>query len=188
MGSEDGPAMSRRLALPAALLSAVVTTGLTAGVFADWAHTIMPGLGTSDDRVFIEVFQSLDRAILNPVFLLCFLGAAAFTGIALTLSVRSGDRLVQRWTGAALALYVLLAVVVTMTVHEPLNTVLRNAGPPGSIAHPAALRATFDESRWVAWHLVRTIATTAALACLAWALVLTGRRSPTRPAPEERIA
>ncbi len=172
--------------LQGVLLSAVVTTGLTAGVFADWAHTIMPGLGTADDRVFIEVFQSLDRAILNPVFLLGFLGAAAFTGIAVVLSVRSGDRSLRRWAVASSGLYI-VAVVVTMTVHEPLNTVLRNAGTPGILADPATLRADFDESRWIAWHLVRTVAATAALAGLARALVLAGRQSSTRLAPKERI-
>jgi uncharacterized membrane protein len=31
---------------------------------------------------------------------------------------------------------------------------------------------------WVAWNIVRTLATTAAFACLAWALVLRGRRQP----------
>jgi hypothetical protein len=44
-----------------------------------------------------------------------------------------------------------------------------------SIANPAAVRDDFHETRWVAGHIVRTIATTAAFGCLAWALVLRGR-------------
>ena len=36
----------------ATLLPATITTGLVAGVFGDWAHTIMRGLGSTDDRTF----------------------------------------------------------------------------------------------------------------------------------------
>jgi len=62
-----------------------------------------------------------------------------------------------------------------MAVHEPLNHVLRGAGDPDRIADMAAIRDAFPETSWVAWHIVRTIASTAAFACLAWALVLHGR-------------
>jgi uncharacterized membrane protein len=34
------------------LLVATVMMGLVAGVFALYAHTIMPGLGRTDDRTF----------------------------------------------------------------------------------------------------------------------------------------
>ena len=55
-----------------------------------------------------------------------------------------------------------------MAVHEPLNGVLRAAGDPDRIANLSAVRDAFHETRWVAWHIVRTIATTAAFGCLAW--------------------
>ena len=35
------------------LLGATVTMGLIAGVFALYAHTIMPGLSNTDDRTFV---------------------------------------------------------------------------------------------------------------------------------------
>ena len=72
--------MSRRSLQVATLLPATLTMGLTAGVFGDWAHTIMPGLGTTDDRTFIGAFQALDRAILSsPLSLLAFVGGRAAT-------------------------------------------------------------------------------------------------------------
>jgi hypothetical protein len=37
------------------------------------------------------------------------------------------------------------------------------------------VRDAFHETRWVAWNIVRTVATTVAFGCLAWALVLHGR-------------
>lgn len=166
--------MSLRSWQAAALLLAIVTMGLTAGVFVDWAHTIMPGLAATDDRTFVGAFQALDLAILNPLSMLIFMGALVFTGIAAVLYLRDADRSVLPWVAVALGLY-LVAIVITMAVHEPLNIVVRGAGAPGSIADPTVVRDAFDESLWAAWHLVRTLATLAAFGCLAWALVLHGR-------------
>jgi uncharacterized membrane protein len=42
------------------LLAATVTMGLMAGMFGLYSHTIMPGLGTTDDRTFVGAFQAID--------------------------------------------------------------------------------------------------------------------------------
>jgi uncharacterized membrane protein len=167
------------------LLAATLTSGLTAGVFGDWAHTIMLGLGTTDDRTFVGAFQALDRAIMNPLFMIPFMGASALTGVAAVLYLRDGGHSALPWVALAFGLH-LAALVITMAVHEPLNGVVRTAGDPDRIADPATVRAAVEETRWLAWHIVRTIATTAAFGCLALALVLHGRVSTTtrpRPAP-----
>ena len=175
--------MSRRSWQVLTLLAATLTMGLTAGVFGDWAHTIMRALGTTDDRTFVGAFQALDRAILNPLFMLAFMGALAFTGVAAVLYRRdSNNRSPLPWVAVAFGLY-LAAFVITMAVHEPLNVVIRAAGDPDRIADPAAVRDAFHETRWVTWHIVRTTATIAAFGCLAWALVLHGRASTDHEAP-----
>jgi uncharacterized membrane protein len=46
-----------------------LAAGLMAGVFWLCAHTIMPGLGKTDDRTFVGAFQAFDRAIIDPWFL-----------------------------------------------------------------------------------------------------------------------
>lgn len=166
--------MSRRSWQVVTLLAATLTMGLTAGVFGDWGHTIMPGLGTTDDRTFVGAFQALDRAFYNPLSMLAVMGTLAFTGVAAILYLRADNRSPLPWIAVAFGLY-LAAFVITMAVHLPLNDALTAAGDPDRIADLAAVRAAFDETRWVAWHIVRTIATTAAFGCLAWALVLHGR-------------
>jgi uncharacterized membrane protein len=166
--------MSRRSWQVATLLPATVTMGLVAGVFGDWAVTIMPGLHTTDDRTFVGAFQALERAIYNAPFMFAFMGALAFTGVAAVLYLRGSGRSPLPWVAVAFGLY-LAAFVITMVVHIPLNDGLVAAGDPDRIADLAAVRDAFDETRWVTWHAVRTIATTAAFGCLAWALVLHGR-------------
>jgi uncharacterized membrane protein len=65
-------------------------------------------------------------------------------------------------------------VVVTFAVHIPLNEELKEAGDPARIENLAAVRDDFV-TPWVAWDIVRTLATTAAFGSLTWALVLRGR-------------
>ena len=149
-----------------------MTMGLVAGVFALYAHTIMPGLRKTDDRTFVAAFQSLDRAIVNPWFMLsAFVGALLFTGAA---AVANLGRSPLPWIVAALALY-LVAFVVTIAVHLPLNDAIKAAGNPARIDDVAAVRERFHAARWVAWNLVRVATSCAAFGCLAWALVLYGR-------------
>jgi uncharacterized membrane protein len=144
---------------------------MTAGVFAFYAHTVMPGLGTTDDRTFIGAFQAIDRAIINPLFMLTFLGALVLIGIAGALHLGEDDRGILVWIAVAFALY-LISVIATIAVNVPLNDALKAAGSPDQISDLAAVRAAFNESRWVLWNLIRTVLTIAAFACLLWSLVL----------------
>jgi uncharacterized membrane protein len=158
----------------ATLLAATATTGMAAGVFVLYAHTIMPGLGATDDRTFVGAFQAIDRAIINPLFMPTFFGALVLTGAAGLLHLRDDVRAVVPWVAAAFALY-LAVVVITMAVNVPLNDAIKAAGDPDRIADLAAVRADFHERRWVAWNVVRAVLNTAAFGCLAWALVVHGR-------------
>jgi uncharacterized membrane protein len=159
----------------AVLIASTITMGLTAGVFTLYAHTVMPGLGRTDDRTFVGAFQSMDKAIINPWFMAGgFVGALLFTALAVTLHLGEDWRSILPWVGAALALYV-VAFVITIGVNVPLNDSLKAAGDPNRIADLAAVRAQFNEAKWTSWHLVRTITTVSAFGCLTWALVLFGR-------------
>jgi uncharacterized membrane protein len=68
----------------------------------------------------------------------------------------------------------LLTFVLTMRVNVPLNDALKAAGDPDQI-DVAAARSSFDEDRWARFNVVRAVASTVALGCLAWALVEFGR-------------
>jgi uncharacterized membrane protein len=158
----------------ATLVAATMTVGVMAGVFGLYANAIMPGLGRSNDRTFVGAFQSIDRAIVNPLFLAVFFGALLLTGLVVVLHLGGDGRQVLPWAVAALVLY-LAVVVATLAVNVPLNDGIKAAGDPDRIADLAAVRERFNEARWVSWNLARTVATTAAFGCLAWALVLFGR-------------
>lgn len=164
--------MSLSLVRTGSLLGATAAMGFMAGTFALYAHAIMPGLHHTDDRTFVDAFRSIDRAIVNPLFIGgMFLGALAFTAAAAATN-RGGPA--GRWILAALVAYV-MAMAVTVAVHVPANDAIKAAGTPGSLADATTIRAQFHELRWAAWNLLRVVATTIAFASLLWALVLHGR-------------
>jgi hypothetical protein len=105
-GAASGNPQRNRLELEwssgAALILATLTVGAMAGVMGLYANTIMPGLRRTDDRTFVGAFQAIDTAIINPLFLLTFLGGAVFTGIAATLHLGEDHRSVLAWIVAAL--------------------------------------------------------------------------------------
>ncbi|MFI6090810.1 DUF1772 domain-containing protein [Streptomyces sp. NPDC051218] len=154
------------------LLAATLSTGLMAGLFAAFSYAVMPGLARSSDRTLVEAMQGINKAILNPVFMLLFMGAIPLIGLTVFLAWRGHGRPALPWLIAALVLY-LVAFMVTSGVNVPLNDQLAGAGDPARIGHLAAVRADF-ENKWVLWNIIRALLHTAAFACLAWALVVTG--------------
>lgn len=159
----------------ASLLAATLSMGYVASVFSCYASVIMPGLRRTDDRTFVTGFQRLDAAITRPLFLVFgFLGALLFTGLAGLLQLGADPRPALPWIVAAFVLY-LVAFVITIAVHVPLNNGIRDAGDPARIADLAAVRAAFREATWVGWNRVRSVVAMIAFGCLTWALVEFGR-------------
>lgn len=166
-----------------ALVLSALATGLMAGLFAAFAYSVMPGLARSSDRTFVETMQNINKAILNPVFMLPFMGAIPLLGLAAVLAWRGHGRAALPWLVAALVLY-LLAFMVTSGLNVPLNDQLAKAGSPDRVKDLAAVREDFERS-WVAWNIVRALLHTAAFGCLLWALVVFGahRAAPEAAAP-----
>jgi len=147
------------------LLAAAVLAGLQAGTYYTWASGVMPGLARTDDRTFVEAMQQMNVAIVNPVFLLSFLGAPVLAVAAIAACAPSA----RPWAiaGAALAVG---TVLITGAGNIPLNNALEAAGPVSQIKDLAAVRADF-EGLWVKLNVARTLTSTGALACLVWAAV-----------------
>lgn len=145
------------------LLAATVATGLQAGTYYTWASGVMPGLARTDDRTFVSAMQHVNIAIVNPVFMLTFLGAPLLAGAAVLTSSTSA----RPWVIGGLALAI-GTVAITGALNVPLNNALDAAGTVDRIADLTAVRADFEDS-WVRWNIARTLTSTASLACLAWA-------------------
>lgn len=135
------------------LLAATLAAGLQAGTYYAWSSGVMPGLAGTDDRTFVSTMTHVNTAIVNPAFMLTFLGAPALAAAAVAASPPGA----RAWAVGGLVC-ALATVAVTAAANVPLNDALAAGGS----------RADF-ESAWVRWNLVRTATSTAALACLGWA-------------------
>ncbi len=150
--------------------AAVIAMGLLAGLIYAFSVAVMPDLGAADDRTLVDAMQQMAD---NPAFPLTFLVAPTLAAVALFQARRSGSAKTAGWIVAGLALYTVTAVV-TFAIHIPLNDDLVKAGDPARIGDLAAVHDDFV-TPWVAWNIVRTLASTAAFGCLLWALVVRGR-------------
>lgn len=159
------------------LVAATVSTGLMAGLFYSFSIAVMRGLRRADDRTFVTSMQRINEGIQNVAFAPGFFGAMVFTTRAAMTQRRLGNKVALRWIVAALVLY-LLTVGITMGINVPLNNELAKAGDADRIPDLAAVRARF-EGRWVLFNVLRTLLSTAALACLSRALVVHGRADAT---------
>jgi uncharacterized membrane protein len=125
------------------LLAATAGTGLVAGLFVCFSVAVMPGLRRVDDEAFLSSMQRINVAIVNPLFLLLFLGSPVLLVAAAVVGPR------DTWLLAASALH-LLALLVTFAVNIPLNNRLDAA------TDPAPARTAF-EPPWTRAHTVRTL-------------------------------
>lgn len=121
--------------------------GLLAGTYVAFLVAVMPALHDQPDDVFARVMNRINVVIVNPAFLLLFLGAPVVTALALWWN---RTPLVV----AALVLAV-VAVLITAAANVPLNDALAAGGS----------RSDF-ETPWLIWHSVRTLATIASFVLL----------------------
>jgi len=155
------------------LAAATLITGLVAGLFFGFSVAVNPGLGRLPDAGYLQSMQSINVAILNPVFLFCFMAPVILLPVTTWLQFRQGGSSAWIWMVAATLLYVVAVFGVTIGGNVPLNEVLSKSDL--SIASPQSLseqRAAF-EPLWNKLHNIRTIANIISLACCIYACILT---------------
>lgn len=145
------------------LTGATVLNGLVAGLLAAFSLAVMPGLRRVDDRTFVATMRAINVAILNPLFLLVWVGAPLLAVIG-ALLVRT--RVPAAWPFVLTAAVLALATfVITAAVNVPLNDALERAKD----IHDARDRF---ELRWTVWNAVRTLTSVGATGALALGLRL----------------
>lgn len=153
--------------LPVAGVVAVVGAGLMAGLFLTASVAIMPGLRRRPAPTGIAAMQSINSAILNPVFLTVFGGTALVCLLLVVVGPFSG-RTGVAWLVAGGVLYLLGGPVLTAAVNVPMNNALAVVDPDST--EGGQVWADYAV-RWTAWNHARTAACTAAVAALGVGLV-----------------
>ena len=146
-------------------LACAVGSGLMAGVFFAFSVSVMRALRSVPGPCGIAVMQSINVAIINPMFLSVFLGTAGACVLVAGLSIAQAATVT--WPHiAGSALYLIGVLLVTMRFNVPLNNALARVSPESPEGEK--LWRTYL-SQWTAWNHVRTIASLGALLSFALA-------------------
>jgi uncharacterized membrane protein len=148
------------------LLAAILLTGLSAGLFFAWQFSVIPGTKRVQDSVYIETMQKINRAIINPPFMLIFLGPLVVQIISFVLHWDSS--ITHRLILGAIILYGIGTVIVTGLGNVPLNDKLDVLSLKDLTEIQMASERQQYEAKWNRLHLIRTI-----FALLSFMLVLT---------------
>jgi uncharacterized membrane protein len=147
--------------------SAMLGSGLIAGVFFAFSTFVMRALGRLPEMQGLAAMQSINVAVINPVFLGVFLGTAALCGALAIQSLLDWHLPRAPWLLAGSLVYLFGCFLVTMAGNVPLNNALAAVTPGGG--EGAELWRGYLV-RWTAWNHVRAAASLVAMACLAVAL------------------
>ena len=139
---------------------AALGSALNAGLFFIFSVCIMQALGRLETDEGISAMQSINRTIINPLFMAAFMGTALLSAVIITVAIlrwsdpESAPGLV--WTMAGAIVYLIANIGVTMVFNVPLNTALDRAEPDS--AQGAALWTRYLDV-WTKWNHVRSVGT-----------------------------
>ncbi|HEY9561634.1 MAG TPA: anthrone oxygenase family protein [Anseongella sp.] len=154
------------------LLITSVLVALAAGLFYSYSISVIPGLGRLADREYLHSMQSINRAILNPLFFASFLGSlfALPASAWLWYHTRGADNGFYLLLGATL-LYCIGVFMVTVVANVPLNNTLDKLDINAVQNDRLREHRTAFETPWNRYHTIRTVSNAAALVCLLWAVI-----------------
>lgn len=141
-----------------------VSSGLIAGLLYGWTVSVIPGLRRIPDTTYITTMQNINRAIINPAFIVPFMGLSVELTAGAIARFRDGDTRRGWLMAGAAATYAAGVLGVTIGRNVPLNNSLDVFDPTSATKTAIAARRHSYESSWNRWHYLRTAASVASFA------------------------
>lgn len=140
-------------------LLAALGSALVAGIFFAFSSFVMTALGRIPAPAGILAMQSINVAVLNPIFFSAFFGTGLVSLALVAAALMEWSLSTSLYLLAASFLYIVGCLLVTIGFNVPLNNRLKSVG-----AESAEGATVWTEylSTWTAWNTVRTIASLAA--------------------------
>ena len=149
-------------------------SGVLSGLYFIFSFCVMGALNAQPPAVAIQTMNTINTMIVNPPFLLVFMGTPLLCGYMLRNCVKEGlgSSAENSCTAAGAAVLLLGEFLLTLAVHIPKNNALA-AHTVGS-ANDAAVWTQYFTS-WTAWNHVRMAASMATTVLLSAALAVRER-------------
>lgn len=146
---------------------AIIGCGLIGGLLFVFSNSVMKALGQQSASHGMAAMQAINRTIVNPLFLLFFMGTAVVSLFLLINAYAQWYPTHTGWMIAGSMFYLVGTFGMTVVVHVPWNNELEKADPTEMVSEKI-----WDDYRikWTRWNHVRTIAAFAAAASYIFAL------------------
>ncbi len=149
------------------LIAATLTSGMMAGLFFIFSVSVMRTLRTRKAAIGIEVMQSINQTIVNPLFVALYLLSPVLCAVLVFLSYSKAEILVNQLCLIGGLIYLIGSFGLTQFLHIPMNNKLDKV-TPNSDEGKAYWKAYMD--RWIPWNHVRGLASFVAALLFAFAL------------------
>ena len=140
-----------------------ITTALIAGLMYAYSCSVNPGLGRLPDSEYIRAMQSINRAILNPLFFISFIGTLLLLPLSTWLHYRAGLSNAFMLMLIATLVYVIGVFGVTMFGNVPLNDAMDKFNVSSANVDSIAKQRIDFEIPWNRLHTIRTLASMVSL-------------------------
>jgi uncharacterized membrane protein len=144
-----------------------------AGLFYAWSCSVIPGLHRLPNDQYLVAMRSINRAILNPMFFVGFIGAALLLPVCAWRCVVVNGIAGSSFVLVALVIYWVGTMGVTTLGNVPLNNMLDAQQLDGITTDTAVRVRSAFETAWVRLHTIRTIAAVITLVLLLSACIRT---------------
>ena len=148
--------------------------GLMAGVFFAFSAFVMKALTRLPPTQGIAAMQSINITVINPWFMVAFLGTGAACIFLAVSSLLSWHQPGAAYLLLGTLLYLVGTLGVTIAFNVPLNEALARVAPDST--EGASIWVNYL-ANWTVWNHVRTVAALAAAASLTIALCYPAARS-----------
>jgi uncharacterized membrane protein len=152
------------------LILTIFLTGLSSGLFYSWAISVIPGTKRVTDLVYLEAMQSINKAIINPWFLVIFLGPIILITLAAVTHYKYGHEEVFGLILVAGLFYIIGTFGVTVFGNIPMNEALETVQINELSTEGLKDTRQAYEGRWNKLHYIRTISSVISFGLLLFAL------------------
>ena len=139
------------------LATAILLTGLMAGIFFTWSNAVKPGIGKLSDIEYLRSLQSMNRVILNKAFIGIFLGAVIAVALVPIAHFKLFPDNIFWLFILALVTYWIGVFGVTVLGNVPLNELLDEINLESITLEEIKALRTSIEVKWNNLNLIRSI-------------------------------
>jgi uncharacterized membrane protein len=139
------------------LASAILFTGLMAGIFFTWSNAVKPGIGKLSDVEYLRSLQSMNRVILNNTFKIIFIGAIITVALVPVFYFNLYPNNIFWLYISAFVIYWIGAFGVTVLGNIPLNEILDKTNLKSITLEEIKTLRTGIEVKWNNLNLIRSI-------------------------------